>query len=74
MQILDDGSMKWYICNMHFKYVVWSVPVQIQGNLLVQVKRVMYIVQCAGCSVLPAKDENFAVDTGQVKLKFYPKI
>ena len=30
-------------------------------------------MQCAGCSVLPAKDENLAVEKGRVKLKFYLK-
>ena len=46
------------------QYVVWSVHVQIQGQLQVQVQNVMYIVQCAGRSVLPAKDEDLAVETG----------
>ena len=44
--------------------VVGSVHVQIQGHLQVQVQCVMYAVQFAGCSVLPAKDEDLAVETG----------
>ena len=30
-------------------------------------------VHCAVCSVLPAKDEDLAVETGWVKLRFYHK-
>ena len=51
--------------------LVWSV--EIQGYLQVQVMCVMYTAQCAGFSVLPAKDEDLAVETGWVKLKFYLK-
>ena len=29
-----------------------------------QVQCVIYTVQCSGCSVLPAKDEDLAVETG----------
>ena len=45
------------------QYVLSSVHVQIQGHLQVQVQCVMYAVQCAGCSVLPTKDEGLAVKT-----------
>ena len=44
--------------------VVRSVHFQIPGFLQVQVQCVMYTVQYAGFSVLPAKDEDFAVETG----------
>ena len=37
----------------------------------VQVQCVVYTVQCAGCSLLPAIGEGLEVETGQVKLKFY---
>ena len=30
----------------------------------------VYIVQYAGCIVLPAKDEDLATETGWVKVKF----
>ena len=33
-------------------------------HLQVQVQCVMYIVHCAGCNMLPAKDGNLAVETG----------
>ena len=53
--------------------VVWSVQMQFPVHLQVQVQCVMYTVQCAGCSMLPAKDENLAVETGWANLKFYLK-
>ena len=53
--------------------VVWSIQMQFLVHLQVQVQCVMYTVQCAGCSVLPAKDEDLEVGTGWVKLKFYLK-
>ena len=36
----------------------------VQVHLQVQVQCVVYTVQCVGCSVLPAKDEDLAVETG----------
>ena len=42
-------------------------------NLQVHVQCVMYTVQCAGGSVMPAKDEELAVETGCFKIKFYLK-
>ena len=50
---------------------VQCVQVQVQMNLQVQVHCIMYTVQCVGCSVLPAKNEDVAVETGLVKSKFY---
>ena len=44
--------------------VVGSVHVQILGHLQVKVQCVMYTVECAGCSVLPATDKDLAVETG----------
>ena len=37
-----------------------AVPMDFQ----VQVQCIMYTVQCAGCSVLPAKDRNSLVEAG----------
>ena len=42
------------------KCVVSSVHVQFTGHFQVRVQCVMYTVQCAGCSVLPAKDGNLS--------------
>ena len=52
-----------YCAVNHVQCVVGIVHVQIQENLQVQVQCVKYAVQCAGCSVLPAKDEGLAVET-----------
>ena len=40
------------------QYLVCSVHVQIQGHLNLQVLCVIYTIQFAGCSVLPAKDDD----------------
>ena len=32
---------------------------------------VLYTVKCAGCSVLPVKDDDLSGETGYDKLKFY---
>ena len=45
--------------------VVWSVDVQIQGHLQVQVQCILYTVQCTGCSVMPTKDEDLAGEQGE---------
>ena len=44
-----------------------SLQVQMQVHLQVQVQCVVYTVQCVGCSVLPVKDEDLAVETGYYK-------
>ena len=52
---------------MQYKHVVCSVQCSMcsmKGPLQLQVQCVMYNVQCAGCSVLFAKDEDLAVETG----------
>ena len=51
--------------------VVWSVHMQFPVHLQVQVECIMYTVQFAGCSVLPAKDGNLAVEKGWVKIAIY---
>ena len=48
-------SIQCELCNVH---------VQIQGYLQMQVQCVVYTLQCVGCSVLPAKDKDLAVETG----------
>ena len=44
--------------------VVWSVQVQMQLYLQVQVQCVVYTVHFAVCSVLPVKDEDLSVKIG----------
>ena len=41
-----------------------SVQVQMHVHLHLQVQCVVYTAQCVGCSVLPAKDDDLAVETG----------
>ena len=75
--VWSDKFAKWTInmwCAVYsVQYVVWSVHIQIQGHLQVLGAVCRCWVQCAGCSVLPAKYEDLAVETGWVKLKFYLK-
>ena len=42
-------------------------------HLHLQVECLVCTVQSVECSVLPAKDEDLAVETGEVKLKCYLK-
>ena len=51
-------------CSEQCSMCSMSVQVQMQVNLQVQVQSVVYTVQCVGCRVLPAKDEDLAVETG----------
>ena len=39
----------------------------VSGAFQVKVQCLMYNVKCAGCSVMPAKVEDFTVNTGWVK-------
>ena len=55
------------------QYVVGSLHVQIQGPFQVQVQCILFTVQCAGCSVMPAKDEDWAVETRWIKWKIILK-
>ena len=40
------------------------LSVQVQVHVQVQVQCVVYTVQCVGCSVLPAKDEDLVFERG----------
>ena len=51
-------------CSEHCSMCSMSVQVQMPVHFQVQVQCVVYTVQCVGCSVLPAKDEELAVETG----------
>ena len=48
----------------YFSMCSTGVQVQMQVQFHMQVQCVVYTVQCAGCSGLPAKDEDLAVETG----------
>ena len=48
-----------------------SIQVKMQVHLQMQVQCVVKTVQGVGCILLPAKDEDIAVETEKVKLKFY---
>ena len=72
-QVLDAFSVKWKICSILYMFMVYSeqcsmccmsVLVQMQMNFQVQVRCVVYTVQCVESSVLPAKDEDLAVERG----------
>ena len=68
-------------CSEQCSMCIMSLQVQMQVHFQVQVQCVVYTVQCVGpthctvytvgCSVLPAKDEDLAVETGGVKFRFY---
>ena len=51
--------------------VVRIVQAQFQVHVQVQELCVVYTMQCAECSVLPATGEDLAVETGKVQYKFY---
>ena len=51
-------------CSEHCSIFSISLQVQMQVHLKVQVQCVVYTVQCLGCSLLAAKDEDLAVETG----------
>ena len=59
MQIEEERFSRSLTCECAFR----GVHVQVQGHLQVQVQCIMYTLQWAGCSVLPAKDEELAVKT-----------
>ena len=61
-------------CSQHCSMCSMSVQTQMQVLFQVQVQCVVYTVQCIGCSGLPAKDEDLAVQTGYFKLKVCFKI
>ena len=51
-------------CSMCSMSLQVQMQVYLQVHFQVQVQCVVYTVQCVGCSVLPAKDEDLAVETG----------
>ena len=51
-------------CSEQCSMCSMSVQVQMQVHFQVKVQCVVYNVQCVGCSVLPAKDEDLVVETG----------
>ena len=59
------------VCSEQCSMCSMSIYVKMQTHFQVPVQCVVYTVQCVGCILLSAKDEDYAVETEKVKLSHF---